>query len=361
MELEIQRYLRAGNNLYSLRNPPYSLIIKELDDLVLLKYMQGVSDCGNPIVNECRGIILERGSWNVVCYAFNRFYNYQQTTWAATITPPFHCYEKVDGSLCRLYYWNDEWRIASSGTIDARTTKVAAGKSFFALVKKALATYNLSWEDFVATLNTARTYMYELATQDNPIVIQYNGYHLYYLGERDNATYEEFYLPDDRIDNVREYYYNSVDEVIEAANKLSPQEEGFVVRDNNWHRIKVKNPRYFELHYQENNGRPDLLNLVLFGDKEEFLGYFPQYREGVEKIEKKLQEVAKRANEEASKLEALNCPNRAAYAYEVQKLSLRYLFPYLYWLYNNRGKSFADFTYEWGLERWKRFYNSLPQ
>lgn len=360
MELEIQRYLRAGNNLYGLRNPPYSLIIKELDDLVLLKYMQGVSDCGNPIVNECRGIILERNNWDVVCYAFNRFYNYQQTTWAATITPPFHCYEKVDGSLCRLYYWKGEWRVASSGTIDARTTKFADGKSFFALVVKALAAHNLTWDAFVAPLNKERTYMYELATQDNPVVIHYDGYHLYYLGERDNTSYEEFYLPDGRIDIVKEYHYDSVAAAIAAANQLSPQEEGFVVRDNNWHRIKVKNPRYFELHYQENNGRPDLLNLVLFGDKEEFLGYFPWYREDTEKIEKRLQEAAKAANEEANKLEALDCPNRAAYAHAVQNSAPRYLFSYLYWRYDNRDKSFADFTYDWGLERWKRFYNSLP-
>lgn len=99
-ELAVQKFLRGGGTLEELRKPPYSLIVKEESSLVLLKYTQGVSDGFNPIVNECRGIVLDRdNNWFAVCHPFHRFYNAGQPE-AAKLGDLLKVYEKKDGCFC---------------------------------------------------------------------------------------------------------------------------------------------------------------------------------------------------------------------------------------------------------------------
>lgn len=296
MELELQKFLRAGHSLDELRKPPYSLIIKEEDNLVLFKYTQGVSDGFNPIVREARGIILSRENWDIVCHPFHRFFNFNQPE-ADALRGNLHIYEKVDGSLVKLYFYCGEWRCSSNGNIDARNVSLN-GKNFFELVKKALKTYGLTWEFFTKNLNPYFTYMYELATQDNPVVIKYTGYHLYYLGERNNFTGQEEYNPDPRIDNVKVYHFTTLYEVIHSSLMMSDNQEGYVVRDDEWHRVKVKNPTYFLAHHLANNGRLDFLDILLNGDVKEFLNYFPQYEKDIEEMK----EIFALMNEEAEML-----------------------------------------------------------
>ena len=63
-----------------LGEPPYCVKISRETmfgrRLVMFKYSQFDSDFMNPLVRECRGIILDEDTFDVVSYAFDKFGNY---------------------------------------------------------------------------------------------------------------------------------------------------------------------------------------------------------------------------------------------------------------------------------------------
>src|ERR1019366_8453836 len=88
--------------------------------LVMLKYSQINSPMNEPIVQQCRGIILdESNDWAVVSYPFDKFFNYGEPNAAKIDWANTRVLEKLDGSLMTLYWYADQWRVASSGTPDA--------------------------------------------------------------------------------------------------------------------------------------------------------------------------------------------------------------------------------------------------
>lgn len=352
MELELQKFLRAGHSIDELREKPYSLSIKEDGDLVLFKYTQGVSDGFNPIVREARGIILSREKWDIVCHPFHRFFNFNQSE-ADTLQGNLHVYSKEDGSLAKAFHYKGEWRCATNGNIDARKVNLN-GKSFFSLVEKALSTYGLTWSEFTSTLNPSYTYMYELATQDNPVVIKYDGWHLFYLGERDNITGEEQYKPDSRIDNVKVYNFSSFDDIVNSSLHMEDNQEGYVVRDDNWNRVKVKNPTYFLAHHLANNGKPDFLDIYLNGDVPEFLNYFPQYKPELNNIKvifNNIEQEAELYRENTSLFWDL------ARKDFVMSIEVPYVFnSFIFKCYENHKLTWQDFVKGWDYFKWKSFF-----
>lgn len=75
--LEVQTYLRGGKTIDDLES---ELGIKAIAHptlpLVILNYNQIESPKRNSIVRECRGLVLEVGTWNVVARSFQRFFNF---------------------------------------------------------------------------------------------------------------------------------------------------------------------------------------------------------------------------------------------------------------------------------------------
>jgi hypothetical protein len=83
---------------------------------------------------------------------------------------------------------------------------------------------------------------------------------------------------------------NTLETTIENAKQLPYEKEGYVVIDKNWNRVKIKSPSYVAVHHLKNNGVTSgkrLLLVIMKGEKEEFLNYFPEYTEEFEKLEKK--------------------------------------------------------------------------
>ena len=64
-------------------------------------------------------------------------------------------------------------------------------------------------------------------------------------------------------------------------------EEGFVVVDSHWKRVKIKSPAYIAAHYLRNNGvnsKARILEIIEKNEQEEFLTYFPEYKEYFDEI-----------------------------------------------------------------------------
>lgn len=352
--LQLQQYLRQGNPLISLCAEPYNLIVKEEGDLAILKYNQLTSDFTEEMVREARGIIFYKPTWDVVCYPFEKFFNYGEPYADKIDESELHIYQKIDGSLAKVWFFEGAWRLSSNGVIDASEVVMNDGVNFQSLFMRALSSYGLDWESFVAPLDKNYTYMYELATPDNKVVISYDKYMLFYLGQRNNRTYQEEYIPDTRIDNVKVYNFKSLEDITAAANELPDSEEGYVVRDKNWKRVKIKNPIYFMLHKIANNGKPDFLQHVLEHNESELLAYFPEYAEDLNEVHRKLNKLCYLAHYHRDEMAYYRSLSRGEFANIVFRRGIPvYLQAYVFKTYENPNLKWEDYTQEWDIYKWR--------
>jgi len=120
------------------------IIVKEYGDLLVLNYDQINSPKTNEVVVECRSLILERkegGDFQVVSRAFDRFFNVGEIqtenedknvfSWKNAVA-----YEKLDGSLVKLYWYRDSWRFSTRGTAFADGKCQDSGKTYLDLILK---------------------------------------------------------------------------------------------------------------------------------------------------------------------------------------------------------------------------------
>lgn len=285
--LEIVKFIKTHKNWRSiLENKPYSLIIKEKDTLILFKYHQFDSDLSLKICQEARGLILEKEIWKVVRCAFFKFFNYGESNAAKINFNTMKVQGKIDGSLISLYYYYG-WQVATNGMIDAKDAelyfKTDNYKTYFDLFLQAWTFSNVD----LSNLNKNCTYTFELVSKYNRVVIPYDKTEIYHIGTRNNLTLEEINI-DIGIQKPKLYNFSSIEDIITNANKLPYTQEGYVVIDSNFNRIKIKSPAYVAIHHLKGEGKVSkkrLLSIVRKNEREEFLNYFPEYKEDFEKIE----------------------------------------------------------------------------
>ncbi|MCL2086678.1 MAG: hypothetical protein FWH05_03690 [Oscillospiraceae bacterium] len=264
-----------------LSTDPYNIKIKEEHGFILLKYSQIDSDFNQEIVRECRGLILD-SDFNPVCIPFYKFGNYGESyadkiDWNTAVVE-----EKLDGSLIKLWHYDNEWRVSTNGTIDARDAELRAlvtinadYPNFRVLFDIAATNVNLD----TSRLNPQYIYMFELVSPYNRIVTPYGETGLYHIGTRDISNSQELEA-DIGIPKPKTYSCSSLDDLIEMAKKLKYSEEGYVVKDAQYRRIKVKSPAYVaasRLISGINETR--VVELVMSNETAEFLTYFPEYSE----------------------------------------------------------------------------------
>lgn len=64
---------------------------------------------------QCRGLILDKDG-NIVARPFPKFFNYEQIKPEEIPNDSFEVYEKYDGSLGIVFYFNKKWHIATRGS-----------------------------------------------------------------------------------------------------------------------------------------------------------------------------------------------------------------------------------------------------
>lgn len=120
--MQVQKFLREGGTLSALLNTRAIKANRSAvhPSLVLLKYNQIDSPMADPIVQECRGVILdESDDWRVVSRSFSKFFNAEEVHAAPIDWSTAVVQEKLDGSLCVLYFHAGKWRVQTSGHPDA--------------------------------------------------------------------------------------------------------------------------------------------------------------------------------------------------------------------------------------------------
>lgn len=223
----------------------------EKKNLYLLKYDQIRTDFSLPAAREARGIILDKETNRVVCYPFSKFFNVGEKYAAKIDWSTAVVQHKYDGSIIKIYWYQNggeagRWIVATNGTIDACQVPAdtGTGKTFYDLFLDAAQFCNFSYD----RLSKDYTYMLELMHPQNIIVVRYTEPKLIHIGTRNNQTFEESYEYIG-VDQAETFDLKTLEQCVEAASMLGPMQEGFVVKDAQYRRVKIKGPIYLQLHH----------------------------------------------------------------------------------------------------------------
>lgn len=289
--------------------------VKEDGEFVIFNYGIGCN-FADKIVQEARGVILDKNSLEVACFPFRKFGNYHEPYADKIDWSTARVQEKIDGSIIKLFFnkYNGEWQWATNSTIDAQKATIQSmfSENFLEVIKKADNYKDIPFE----SLKKDTTYIFELTGPENKVVVRYPKTHLYHIGTRSNRTGEER-IADIGIERPKEYSLKSFDEALEAVKHLNNAEdtmhaehEGFVVVDGNWNRIKIKSPEYLMLHHFTNGvllNKSKIISLLESDDinLNELETQFPEYRPVLDFYKEDRERVLKEAEEYVNKVRNL--------------------------------------------------------
>lgn len=123
-----------------------------------------------------------------------------------------------------------------------------------------------------------------------------------------------------RSEIVREFPIGSIADCLAAAEALDPlQQEGFVVVDGAFRRVKIKSPRYVILHHLKGEATPRrAIELWQTGETGELLATFPEMTQAISPIQDRLEDLAAQAVADFRRHRGL--PDRKAFALAVRDL-----------------------------------------
>ena len=299
--LKVQEYLLT-NSLEKLKEE-HGVKHRIVDHKLNLNYDQIESRMGDKLAGECRGLILRRtkdnfiptdiplGPTKVLASAFFRFYNQGQPCadeidWDSAIVQ-----EKLDGSLIILYFDDikNEWHVATRSISEANLEIQGFDFTFRGLFEKALKDIGFEFEKFVYHLQPFKTYIFELTSPYNRIVVSYEKTELTLLGIRNNLNLKEETIVDKTWDPFhlihhvklpKVYSLTSAEEIISFVNEQDPSEqEGVVIVDKNFNRLKVKSLSYVAFNKTRDKlgaSYRNCLSLVLEEKVDDCIGKLPK-------------------------------------------------------------------------------------
>ena len=325
MQLEISKFILANKDWEEkLAQSPYFVKTKRADGFVLLKYDQIRSDFTISLVRECRGIILdESDGYRPVCVPFFKFGNFGEVYVPKIDWDSVRVQEKIDGSLIKIWHCRDEWRVSSNSEIDARNAKISSAllaterqTDLYTLFMEALSKTGLPLE----SLDRNFTYMFELTSPHNRIVVRYGETALRHIGTRDNETLLECEI-DIGVPKPRLFSFKTLEDCIENAKLLGDNEEGYVIVDRYFNRIKVKSPRYVALNHlsQGMTTHSKVVEIIQKNEQDEFLIYFPEFKDVFDDILNRIEAFSVRQSNIFAKIQATNFDSRKALAETVTK------------------------------------------
>ncbi len=191
------------------------------------------------ITKSCRGLILDQDG-NVVAKGFDKFFNIEEHKLENIPNEPFEVFEKLDGSLGILFWYQGIWILATKGSFVSeqamRGREILDKKYYFEPIPKGYTT------------------LVEIIYPENRIVCGYGEEEsLVVLSMINNATGKELdyssllYISDEtrmpvvkRYDGIKDY---------NTLKSLIPKDrEGYVIRFRNGFRMKIKGEEYVRLH-----------------------------------------------------------------------------------------------------------------
>ncbi len=289
----VQEFLQTGGTLAVLAEQYAIKFVRHrtFPNLVLLKYSQIVSDMSLPIVQECRGIILdEADNWRVVSRALDKFFNYGEPNAAEIDWATARVQEKVDGSLCTAYEYAGAWHVATTGNPDAGGRVNDSAYTFAELFSETLGLYLGEDWDAPPWEFPDWCYLFELTTPHNRVIVNHLTAGLTLLGVRNRVSGQWMQTAETVMARVvpvvREFPLQSFADIQATFIAMDPvAQEGYVVVDAFGNRVKVKHPGYVALHHMKDGMTPkSMLEVVQRGEVPEVTAHFPNLAEAFNSI-----------------------------------------------------------------------------
>lgn len=262
----------------------YGLVVKDdndIKDLYMItynkkeKYKNNIDlpeDC-QKLLDEYRGVILEKDTNKLLCYTFNRMHRKLPDEWDLKNCKVTRTY---DGSQIKIFYHkkNNVWIISTTRKINSGTAYFFSSKSFSEMF--ADASHSLNW----TKLNKKCCYSFVLAHPDNRIIEIHNKPYITHVLTRNMETFD---IVDENISvsKPQVFTFPSKKDLFAKIKKLPMHKEGFVVQHNDDF-IKVVNLKYQKI--KELRGYSGSLIFQYFKLKKEgnitkYLSYYPEMKD----------------------------------------------------------------------------------
>jgi hypothetical protein len=195
-----------------LHRAPYFLRYVPHDELLMICITER-SDVRNPIVQECNGLVLEKDTFRVISMGMSAVIRTSQEDLASAACnhlqnnhglsdediaslPAINEYMTIegaeDGTVLRVFSYNDHWFMTSARKMDARRLHWVSSKSFWELFAEAAGVPSDNLESvFEEHLDKNLTYSFVLLHPENRHVIVHDKPTLVLVNVRDNSTLKE--------------------------------------------------------------------------------------------------------------------------------------------------------------------------
>ena len=184
----------------------------------------------------CRGLVTD-DMGNTVARPFKKFFNMEEGK--HTPTSEFDVYEKMDGSLIIVFWYDGGWVVASRGSFTS---------------EQSLASERIFFDELDHNFSIGITYLFEFTAPWNRIVVDY--------GEKSNLTLLGAIRTDDGDEAPWEVLkgigdgagcdvvkkYDGITDYFTLKGMIGNNAEGFVIRFSNGDRMKIKGEEYLRLH-----------------------------------------------------------------------------------------------------------------
>lgn len=274
----------------------YDLNYVDAGHKFLLKYstLEEVQEHKSNIsVRQARGIIMDN-NLNILSLPFVRFFNYGEPC-ADELSGDLTFFKKEDGSVIGLYYdpYDNGWCIQTSGNPVGNNQVDIFNLTFKELFYK---TVNI----FHDQLNKDYVYVFELCALENKVVEHHSKPYVSLLAVRDRTKINDGKYGELHFSKVKEiskkisdnlkipdvYEFGSFEEALSSLSSLNKTREGYVVCGSGFKRIKIKNPEYVMLHHMKSGlSQDNLIKIIIEGEKDEVISYFPEYSDLLNKID----------------------------------------------------------------------------
>ena len=179
----------------------------------------------------CRGLVTDN-TGDIVATPFHKFFNIEEGKF--TPTEKFVVYEKMDGSLGIVFWYQGQWVVATRGSFTSDQAIKAT---------EILKKYNKD------IMFRHLTFCFEIIYPENRIVLDYGtDEKLVLLGtfNKDGKEIDVEMWAQYGFDVVKKY--DGINDYKELKQMIKNDQEGFVVKFSNGDRVKVKGVEYLRLH-----------------------------------------------------------------------------------------------------------------
>lgn len=274
-----------------------------------LNYDQLEARDADPLAQECRGLVLRTdadtvpmnewdptmdimchtvGPTSVLAQPMRRFFNHGQGSAATVDFATTRFYEKLDGTLCIVYWDRDlmEWSVATRSVPDADLPMDGFDNQTFS---------SLFWRTFEncggdkEAMFAGWTYCFELCTPDNQIVVRHAVPEVYLIACRYNPDGTEVdtsvWSGPLCVKSAPYFTINSMDEMVTMVNQRDPSKyEGVVACDANFNRVKIKSAGYLALSKIKDSivkSPRAVLEVILLGKEDDVFPLITERQQGI--------------------------------------------------------------------------------